>query len=130
MSKLSRPALKAYINGFILSVVLTLLAFSLVGQHINSESTTFSSGILIATLAGLAIAQLLVQVVFFLHLGKESKPRWNLMMFLSMIMVAVILIFGTLWIMDNLDYHHGNHVTGEQTEQYIIEKEGIGPDHH
>jgi cytochrome o ubiquinol oxidase operon protein cyoD len=53
----------------------------------------------------LAVMQLLVQLVFFLHLGGESKPRWNLMAFMFTLLVVAILVAGTLWIMYNLDYN-------------------------
>ncbi len=125
MNKLPRAAVKAYIIGFILSIVLTLLAFALVSEHVNSEHTAFSHSGLTLTLAGLATAQLLVQLVFFLHLGKESKPKLNLMAFYFMLLTVVIIVFGSLWIMDNLAYNHGNNATNQEVSDYIIKDEGI-----
>ena len=63
----------------------------------------FSGWTLVGALAALAVAQLMVQLVFFLHLGTESKPRWNLTVVLFALMVVVILVFGSLWIMKNIN---------------------------
>lgn len=84
--------------GFALSVVLTLGAYFLVVEHI------FSGNALDFVLAGLCLTQVLVQLLFFLHLGNEPKPYWNLLVFLFMVLVVAILVLGSLWIMHNLDY--------------------------
>lgn len=91
--------LVSYVIGFILSIVLTLLAYILVVNHI------LEGALLVAVIVGLAIIQLFVQLFFFLHLGKESKPRWNLLMFSFALSVVIIIVFGSLWIMNNLDYN-------------------------
>jgi cytochrome o ubiquinol oxidase operon protein cyoD len=44
-----------------------------------------------------------IQLHYFLHLGDEPKPQWNLLTFGFMIGVVLILVFGTLWIMNNLN---------------------------
>ena len=41
----------------------------------------------------------------YLHLGLESKPRWNLMMFLFMVLLIFVLVGGSMWIMYNLNYN-------------------------
>lgn len=53
----------------------------------------------------LAVAQLLVQLVFFLHMGKESKPRWNAIVFSFMLLVVGIIVIGSIWVMNNLHYN-------------------------
>lgn len=90
---------KGYLTGFGLSVGLTLIAYFLVTASSLPRQT------LIITVLVLAIVQLFVQLVFFLHLGKESKPRFNLLSFGFMVIVVSIVVFGTLWIMQNLNYH-------------------------
>jgi heme/copper-type cytochrome/quinol oxidase subunit 4 len=75
----------------------------------------------------LAIAQLITQLLFFLHLEKEPKPRWNLLVLSFAVTVAVILVFGSLWIMQNLNYRHGGHNGSQYSEAEIIEDEGF---HH
>lgn len=103
---------KSYLLGFILSVVLTVAAYLVVTQHIGSGA------VLVATIIGLASIQVLVQFIFFLHLGKESKPRWNVLIFLFMVLVVVIIVVGSMWIMYNLDYRMMSPMEMEQMKQH------------
>jgi len=112
----SEGSYKSYTLGFAVSVILTLAAFYLVANH------RFSRDRVIAAIVGLAVIQLLVQLLFFLHLGRESKPRWKQLVFYSMLTAVFILVAGSIWIMNNLNY---NMRTPEQTTQYIIKDEGI-----
>lgn len=107
-----RGRLLAYVTGFGLSLLLTITAYvSVINQSISRH-------MLIAVIVGLAVAQLLVQLVFFLHLGRESRPRLNLVVFLFMLLVIGILVIGSLWIMYNLDYH----MTPNQMDQHLLEQ--------
>lgn len=88
---------KSYILGFLLSVFLTLAAyFAVVYQWFPKDVT-------LMTIIGLALAQGVVQLVLFLHLGHETKPRSKLIMFLLTVLILAIVILGTLWIMYDLD---------------------------
>lgn len=88
-----------YVYGFGLSLTLTGSAFLMVQNHSLSRRG------IILTLAGLVVAQLLVQLLLFLNLGGEGKPRWNLQAALFALMIVVIVAGGSLWIMHNLNYH-------------------------
>jgi cytochrome o ubiquinol oxidase subunit IV len=109
MSNLHQPAqsktqathagIGSYVIGFVLAVTLTLLAYVIVVNHLAAGFT------LIATLLGLAAVQLLVQLVFFLHLGRDKNSRWNVASFYFMLLVLVIFVGGSLWIMSNLNYN-------------------------
>jgi cytochrome o ubiquinol oxidase operon protein cyoD len=112
----SAGSLTTYLVGFGASVILTLLAYFLV------VSGALSGSLLVGALITLALVQLFVQLVFFLHLGRDSRPRWNILIFLFMAVVVLILVFGTLWIMNNLTYHT---MTSHEIETYIQEDEGI-----
>ncbi len=90
---------RGYIAGFVLSLLLTALAYLVVVKEV------VASDLVIPVIAALAVVQLIVQLIFFLHLGGEAKPRWNLMAFLFMILVVVIIVVGSIWIMANLDYN-------------------------
>ncbi len=92
--------------GFLLSVVLTLIAFFLV------EKRQLTEHMLIGVIVLLGIIQVCIQLRFFLHLGKEERPRWNLLSFGFTVLVIFILVIGTLWIMNNLD---------ERTMQPMVE---------
>jgi cytochrome o ubiquinol oxidase subunit IV len=111
-----------YSLGFILSLALTLTAYFAVKHHISTGHLFPSDKIMLAVLALLAAAQLGTQLVFFLHLNHESKPRWNLTVFAFMLMVLVIIVAGSLWIMNNLNYH----MNSEQTSKYLKNQESGG----
>lgn len=109
---------KSYAVGFGLSLLLTLAAYIIAAKQLTSGWT------MIYVLAVLAITQLFVQLFFFLHLGRESRPRWNLTAFSFAAMVVVIVVFGTLWIMNNLSYSHDLGKPANESDQAIIKDEG------
>ncbi len=117
-----KPNITNYVMGYGLSLALTLAAYSLIRIHLNSIHTIPSDSILYYLLAVLAIVQLLVQLVFFIHLNRETKPRLNIMVALFAGLVVVVIVFGSLWIMSNLN-NHG--MTPDQTNNFIIKDEGI-----
>ncbi len=94
--------LRTYTIGFGLSLLLTGVAFALVGQHVDSGHVFPSHEFLLPVLLVLAIMQLVVQVICFLHLGEEPKPRWKLIVFLYTTLIVLIVVVGSLWIMDHL----------------------------
>lgn len=56
-------------------------------------------------LLALAIAQAAVQLIFFMHLGVEEKPRWNLITFWLLVIMVFIIVAGSIWIMYHLNYN-------------------------
>jgi cytochrome o ubiquinol oxidase operon protein cyoD len=89
--------LTAYVIGFIFSLLLTGASFYLV------ITKFFSGHILIYTIIGLAIVQAVIQLLFFLHVGQEAKPRWETIAFCFMVLTLLIVVIGSLWIMNDLD---------------------------
>ncbi|WP_100550454.1 cytochrome o ubiquinol oxidase subunit IV [Caedibacter taeniospiralis] len=87
---------RTYITGFVLSVIITVIAFTLVGCKAFPPIGLYVSVVV------LALIQLYVQLVFFLHLSTDSKARWNMISFVFAVIVVLILVIGTLWIMFNL----------------------------
>lgn len=88
---------KSYLAGFIMCIILTLAAYFLVSER------WLSGWNLILSISGLGIIQFVVQLIFFLHLGKETRPHWNFLIFLFMGLIALIIVAGSLWIMYNLN---------------------------
>ena len=111
----------SYFTGFGVSVMLTLAAFALTKVQFDSEGTAYSGLVIIGLLLGLAIIQLVIQLVFFFHLGREPKPKLNTVSFLFMLMVVGIIGLGSLWIMYNLNYN----MTGHEVESFIQQEENI-----
>lgn len=91
--------LKSYVTGFVLSIVLTLIPYFVVMNHLLSGVW------LVAVILAFAFVQLLVQLLFFLHMREESKPRLNLVIFISFASIIVIVIVASLWIMQHLNYN-------------------------
>jgi cytochrome o ubiquinol oxidase operon protein cyoD len=77
------------------------------------------------TILALAVLQLSIQLLYFLHLDQEKKPRWNLVSFFFAVQTVLIVVLGSVWIMVNLSYHHAHKRTPEQVEKYIQEQEAI-----
>lgn len=94
--------LTAYILGFVLSVVLTLVPALLLWMHEEGGHTYPSHEMMYAMFVLFAVLQLGVQLYFFLHIGEEKRPRFNLMALCFALVVVGIVAGGTLWIMDNL----------------------------
>ncbi|HEX5429471.1 MAG TPA: cytochrome o ubiquinol oxidase subunit IV [Patescibacteria group bacterium] len=103
-----------YVLGLLLSIFLTLLAYKLVVDQ------TFAGNKLIFAILTLALVQLVVQLIFFLHVGSEPRPHWNLAMFVSTVGLILIIVVGSLWIMANLNYN----MTPQQIQDYITSQEG------
>jgi len=88
-----------YIVGFILAVLLTAGAFIAAKSGIGNAA---GAGTAIAIIAVLAVVQIAVHVVFFLHLGRGSNRMWNTLAFAYTVLGVVVLVFGTLWVMCNV----------------------------
>ena len=112
--KANRRSLNTYIVGYVLSLFLTITAYLLVRGHVSTK------WVLVGLVVGLALVQFIVQLLFFLKLGTETRPRWKLLVFGFMIMVVLILVFGSLWIMNNLNYR----MTPQQIQNYLQDQDG------
>lgn len=110
----ARRQIMSYCVGFFGSILLTLSAYYLV-------TSSTSGDMLLYLLAGLAMVQATVQLIFFLHLRDEAEPRWRLLVFNFMLLIITIVVFGSLWIMNNLQYH----MMSQEADQYIMEEELI-----
>lgn len=111
-------SIMSYALGFILAIILTMTAYFAVTQQ------WMTGGALVALIMALAAIQLAVQLVFFLHLGRQKGSHWNVAVFLFMILVLVIIVGGSLWIMDNLNYNM--QMTPEQMNEYMRKQSDKG----
>lgn len=106
----------SYVVGFVLSVITTLIAYFLVVNKV------LPTDILIYTILGLAVVQLIVQVIFFLHIGRGTK--WKTITFVFAVGVVAIVVVGSIWIMENMNYNMMD-MSPQEMEQYMHENEGI-----
>jgi cytochrome o ubiquinol oxidase operon protein cyoD len=111
----TRGTLASYVTGYIFSIYLTITAWLLVRNHLLQKTP------LLILIILLALAQFMVQIFFFLHLGRERKPRWRLIVFFGMVAIVLILVIGSLWIMTTLRYR----MTIPQMENYMNQQQGL-----
>jgi cytochrome o ubiquinol oxidase subunit IV len=89
---------KGYIVGFLLSVVLTAIPFWLVMAKVLERP-----GVTGALLLGLAAVQIVVHMVYFLHMNAKSEGGWSLLALIFTIVLVVIALSGSLWVMYHLN---------------------------
>lgn len=91
-------SLKGYMIGFGLSVILTAVPFILV------MAGTFDSKLLTAFLVmGLAVVQIIVHMVYFLHMSPRSEGGWTMMALIFTLVIVGITLAGSLWVMHHLN---------------------------
>jgi cytochrome o ubiquinol oxidase operon protein cyoD len=114
----STSHLSSYIVGFVLSIALTIIAYIFVVYHLLP-----SVGLMVV-LAVTASVQVIVQLIFFLHLGRGEGSRWKIVTFALALLVVAILVVGSIWIMNNLNYNMMK-MTPQEQNQYLRNNEGI-----
>ncbi|WIX34673.1 cytochrome o ubiquinol oxidase subunit IV [Salinicola sp. JS01] len=92
----SHGSYKSYFIGLVLSIVLTLIAFGVV------MAGGFSVPVMMVTVVVTAIAQVLVQLVLFMHLNTKAEGGWNFIAIVFTIGILGLIIGGSLWIMHNI----------------------------
>ncbi|QWP75460.1 cytochrome o ubiquinol oxidase subunit IV [Lysobacter sp. K5869] len=89
---------KGYTIGFLLSVVLTAIPFWLVMAKVIP-----SSGATAAVILGFAVVQIVVHMVYFLHMNTKSEGGWNMLALIFTLVIVVITLAGSLWVMHHLN---------------------------
>ncbi len=94
-----RRAVYGYLLGFALATLLTAVSF-----YIARSTLVWEPSIPIA-LSVLAIAQMGVHLVFFLHLTSGPDNVNNVMALAFGLLIVMLLVFGSLWIMTHLNHN-------------------------
>ena len=89
---------RSYLIGLLLALLLTAASFWAAATHL-----VYPAGVPIL-LGVLAIAQMGVHIVFFLHLSSAPDQTNNLLSLAFGIFVVGLIVFGSLLIMANLDH--------------------------
>jgi cytochrome o ubiquinol oxidase operon protein cyoD len=87
----------SYLFGFVASVVLTAIPFALVMTHAMPAST------LIPVIVVIGVVQIIVHLIYFLHMNTSSTQGWNNLAFFFTLVILGILILGTLWVMYHMN---------------------------
>lgn len=114
-SHLEHASVRAYTIGFVLSLVFTFIPYYLVVEKIITANT------LLLTILGFGILQMLVQVFFFLHLGRGPKPLYNVFFFAATVVTILVVVGGSLVITHNLHYS----MTPSEQIMRLVNDEGI-----
>ena len=86
-----------YTIGLALAVVLTAISF-----WVTNTSLLWAPGVLLG-LAVLAIAQMGVHLVFFLHITTGPDSTNNVLALALGILIVILVAAGSIWIMANLN---------------------------
>ena len=89
---------RSYMTGFVLSVVLTAIPFWLVMGDALGNSTTTAIVIML-----FAAAQIVVHMIYFLHMNTRSEGGWSMMALIFTVVIVVIMLAGSLWVMYHLN---------------------------
>ncbi|WP_062112158.1 cytochrome o ubiquinol oxidase subunit IV [Aureimonas sp. AU40] len=87
-----------YVTGFLLSVILTAIPFWLVMSDVLQDRAL--TGIIIM---GLAAVQIVVHMIFFLHMNGKSEGGWTMTALVFTVVVVVIVLAGSLWVMYHMN---------------------------
>lgn len=91
-------SLRDYTIGFVLSVILTAIPFWLVMAKVIADRNTA-----VLVLGGFAVIQILVHMVFFLHMNGKIEGGWTLLSTIFTVVFVAIAIAGTLWVMFHMN---------------------------
>ena len=92
-------AIGGYLVGLALATLLTCVSF-----YIAQSTLVWQPSIPIA-LSVLALAQMGVHLVFFLHITSGPDSINNVMALAFGLLIVMLLVFGSLWIMTHLDHN-------------------------
>ena len=91
--------IRGYLIGLGLSVLATVVAFFLTGTSLVWQPS------IPAALIVLAIAQMGVHIVFFLHITTRPDSMNNVMALTFGVFIVFVLIVGSVWIMSHLNHN-------------------------
>jgi len=87
-----------YMIGFGLSVVLTAIPFWLVMSGVLGSNQTTALAII-----AFAVVQIVVHMIFFLHMSPRSEDGWTMMALIFTLVMVLITLAGSLWVMYHLN---------------------------
>ena len=91
-------SVKGYLTGFILSVVLTAIPFALVMFKVLP-----TSGITALVVLGFAMVQIVVHMIYFLHMNTRVEGGWSMLALLFTAVLVLIMLSGSIWVMYHLN---------------------------
>ena len=103
--------------GFALAAILTIIPFYLVMAEVEMARST-----LVGIIMGLGAVQIIVHLVYFLHLKRSSEEGWNFFAAIFAVVILVIVLAGSLWVMHNMNE---NMMPMHEMEQQIEQMKSL-----
>jgi len=113
--KREHGTIKNYVIGFVLSLVFTLIPYFLAINRVMTGEMLFG------TIITFALLQAGIQLLFFLHLGRERNPRWQSGFLLVTAGGLFVVTVGTTWIL----YHLHTNMAPTAEALQLAQDEGI-----
>jgi cytochrome o ubiquinol oxidase operon protein cyoD len=107
---------KSYATGFVLAVILTAIPFWLVMGKVFSNSSTTALVVL-----GFAAVQIVVHMVYFLHMNTKSEGGWTVLALIFTTMLVVIMLSGSIWVMYHLNSNMMPGMMSESAQEAVPE---------
>lgn len=86
--------------GFAMAVVLTVVPFVLVMSEVEMSRT-----LLVGIIMGLGAVQIIVHLVYFLHVNRHAEGGWTMAATIFSVVILGIVLAGSLWVMHNMNMH-------------------------
>ena len=94
-----RNGVRGYLLGLVLAVALTVASFWAARNHI-----LYGPSVPVALVA-LAIAQMGIHLVFFLHITTAPDNTNNVLALALGVLIVFVLVFGTVWVMAHMNHN-------------------------
>ena len=91
--------IRGYVVGFVLAALLTAASF-----YVAASGLVWGPGIPVALVA-LAVAQMGVHLVFFLHVTSGPDNTNNVLALAFGVLIVALVLIGSIWIMAHLDHN-------------------------
>jgi cytochrome o ubiquinol oxidase operon protein cyoD len=89
-------SLRSYLTGFALAAILTIIPFWMVMGHVIENR--FATIVIVLVLA---VVQIFVHIIYFLHLDTRSEGGWNMLAFIFSAVLVVIVLGASVWVLYN-----------------------------
>jgi cytochrome o ubiquinol oxidase subunit IV len=94
-----RGGIQSYVIGLVLATLLTAVSF-----YVAKSNQFWQPSIPIA-LVVLAIAQIAVHLIFFIHITTAPDNTNNILALAFGVLIVTLIVAGSLWIMYNLNHN-------------------------
>jgi len=92
-----RRELGGYLLGFALAILLTIASFWVAHTH-SIYGPALAVGLLV-----LAVAQMGIHLIFFLHITTDPDNTNNVLALAFGVLIVCLVVFGSIWVMTHLN---------------------------